>query len=278
MGTVKIDSLKLLNAQERHGTVIRLVRMASVTGLDAELDFEVLNKALDEAGLPQPGSALFGYPALELAERNPKVINKNLTEIDLVYEQVPLDGQNLSVRDFFLGTMTTNISQVQTTKDVEGNEIILTYTYPADDKDFPSETRNQVGEIGVFKPQKTWTGRGLKRINNPSALVNEILLHTNKVTFLGEKPGLWLCTAANYQPYNTLNFATVASDGAEAEWLWDFEFQFDPDGWNPGVVFRHEITGVIPGDLNQGGDIGSKNVISYETTNFEKHIGMLILH
>jgi len=286
-GVVNIDKIKSLSGQEQFGLLTRLRRLAIVTKLTSN-DFRVLDEALNSPGVPAPGSSPADHPNLVLVQRNPTLLgDKKTVEIELVYELGPSDGFDLDNTDRpFIGKMTTNISQVETNLDVLTNIIKTKYTYPADDpaKRYAGKTRFQGGEIGVFRAEKTWTGRGIKAENDPGKLQFNMLLNVNDDRteifpnppglFLGEAKGTWLCTAANYTPFEI--FREGLPDFVP-RWMWDFEFQFNPDGWDPGVAFRHEESGVLPEDLVEGQDEGFFNVSSYFSVDFEAILGIRIL-
>ncbi len=287
--TVNLDKISSLSAQEQFGLVTRLRRMALVKGLDAN-DFRILDKALAASGLPLPGSSPVDHPNLVLVQRNPSLVSgdKASVEIELVYELGPSDGFDLDNTDRpFIGKMTTNISQVETNLDVLTNIIKTKYTYPSDDPatKYAGKTRFQGGEIGVFRAEKTWTGRCIKAENNPGDLQFQMLLNVNEQLaniesnpsglFLGEEERKWLCTAANYTPFEIFK---EGDPEFKPRWMWDFEFQFNPDGWDPGVAFIHEETGVIPADLIEGEDEGFFNVVSYFSVDFEAILKTRILY
>lgn len=91
---VKIDRIITLEALEKFGVIHRLVRQARVINLE-DTDYSVLFSALEEAGIPASGSALGGEPNLILVERNPKLIDETTVDVDLVYEHILNEGQEL---------------------------------------------------------------------------------------------------------------------------------------------------------------------------------------
>ena len=124
-GVFKIDKVKSLRSSEQFGLVTRLRRLGQVTQLTAN-DFKVLDEALAHPDLPLPGSSPSDHPNLVLVQRNPTLLDsdKKTVEIEFVYELGPSDGFDLDTTDRpFIGKMTTNISQVETNKDVLNNII-----------------------------------------------------------------------------------------------------------------------------------------------------------
>ena len=86
MTEARIDRIDMLEAQERHGVIIRLIRRARVIDLP-DTDYTVLFTALAAAGIPAAGSSLTGASHLILAERNPRIVDRDTVDVDLVYEE-----------------------------------------------------------------------------------------------------------------------------------------------------------------------------------------------
>ena len=90
MATGSIDTLTVIEAQERHGALRRLVREAIVTGITAT-DWSALTQALTAAGIPEYGAELTGVASdnaydLTLVERAPSLIDESTYRVRLVYE------------------------------------------------------------------------------------------------------------------------------------------------------------------------------------------------
>ena len=263
-----IDRLSLLEATERHGTVRRLVRVAEVSGISTD-NWDVLSKALDDA-VPQYGDHLtntVGSTAygLVLVERNPTIIDKDRVKVELVYENCVDLEQDLNnpFTGATLGEVRCNISQKTSNLDINGNQVTVEHTYPADDPNHPGETLEQGGEFSYFEPQQTVYIRGIKTTRTPWLLANALVGKVNEQAWAGQAAKTWLCTACSWKP------ASVS--GGSRRYFMDFEFQYDRDTWDPTVVFIDDVTGKPPADLVA--NVGYKTVTKMPTADFDSLLG-----
>jgi hypothetical protein len=266
--TASIDRIDLLSCQERFGVIIRLTRKAYIKGL-TDTDHTALFAALEAAGLPASGTAL-GKDGLVLAERNPTIIegSPDQAEVILVYEHYKNEGQSYDNPPVgpFVGTTRASLQQITTNKDQNGDLILLQHTYPADDPDFPNETKYQTGEISVFVPQKTLTVTGVKQTQAPWLIANNIIAKLNSTTFAQADARHWLCTLASWENMDP-------STGANRYFM-TFEFQHNPDSWDPTAVFNDENTNRPPANLVDGE--GYKTIEYLDAVDFNSVIGTYI--
>jgi len=272
--TVTIDHITTLETQERNGALRRMVREAQVSGITATT-WAALTEALDDENLPQYGDHLTedisdnAYD-LVLVERNATVIDKTKVKIVLVYENfVDLEEDLTTPRGGYVtGEVRTNLSQKTSNLDINGNLVETQHTYPADDPDYPSETKVQGGEFQYYEPQRTIFIRGIKTTRTPWLIANKINGRVNSVPFSGELARTWLCTACTW----SLSWAGRVSGGSrQNRYNMNFEFQFDPDTWDPTVTFIDDRTNKPPPDLVA--NVGYKNVTKMPEADFDALIG-----
>jgi hypothetical protein len=264
MVDVKIDRVDFLEAVERHGAVIRLVRVARVVGL-TDTDYQTLQSALDEAGIPAAKAPLTGFPDLVLTERNPKLVEKGVVDVTLVYERITDEGQDLTEPEAGFVSMEVNsyIQQVKTNLDEDGNTITVSHTYPNDDANFPGDTKTQAGEINYFAAHRTMTVTGLKTTSRPWVMAAKMVGAVNSGSWAGGAAHEWMCTGLRW---------TIHTIGPPVFYSISFEFQHNPDSWNPTVVFIDERTGKPPIGLVE--DVGYKTIRKHREISFGSAMGV----
>jgi len=265
--SASLDRIDLLSCQERHGVVVALERKAYVSGLAGETDYSILFSALTAAGLPAEGS-LLGKDGLVLTERNPTVIDKDKCEVILKYENYYNEGQDFDSPPVgaFVGEARASIQQVTTNKDQNGALIEVSHTYPDDDPNYPGETKTQTGEIQVFVPQRSFSVKGIKLTQSPWLIVDNIIGKLNSAAWSQWPARYWICTYAGYRNMDP-------STGVNRYFM-SFEFQHNPDGWDPSVAFNDENTNRPPPNLVA--NVGYKTIEYLGEVNFNSVIGTLL--
>jgi hypothetical protein len=263
-----VDRLTILEAKERHGTIRKLVRMAEVSGI-VSTDWDLLEEGLDSVGFTygsklstSSSSSAYG---LVLTERNPTMIDKDRVRVELVYENTVDLPQDLDdpFTGAVLGEVRCNIGQKTSNLDIDGDQVSVSHTYPADDPNHPDETLTQGGEFSYFEPQQTVFIRGTKATRTPWLIANNIVGHVNNQSWAGQAARKWLCTGCTWK--------TASVSGATRRYFMDFEFQFDRDGWDPTVVFIDDVTGKPPPNLVA--DVGYKTVEKMPAADFDAVVG-----
>jgi hypothetical protein len=231
---------------------------------------------LDAAGVPAYKEKLSNLaPAwnLVLTERNPRMIEKDTAVVELVYEngwdtdavENDIDQPNFGILS---GEVRCNVQQKGSNTDLYGNQVVVSHTYPAGDPNYPSETKSQTGEFQYYDAQRSFMVTGIKRTPTPWLIANTIVGRVNSVPFSGEAPRMWLCTACNWKgegPHGGTN---------EHRYFMQFEFAFDPDTWDPTVIFIDDVTGKPP--LNVVPGTGLIFVEKLPACDFEDVIGAII--
>jgi hypothetical protein len=274
--TVSVDNLAVLEADERHGGLRRMVRRALVSGVDAT-NWEALTEALDDTNLPQYGSHLTESLSdnaydLTLIERRVRLVESDPTKVwvDLVYENfVDLEEDLDDPRGGYVtGEVRCNLQQKTSNLDIYGSLVEVSHTYPADDPNHPSETLTQGGEFQYYEPQRTIFIRGIKQTRTPWLIANAIIGRVNSTPFSGEVARTWLCTACSWK----LSWAGRISGGVrENRYFMNFEFQYDADTWDPTVTFIDDVTGKPPPNLIP--NTGYKTVEKMPSADFDSIIG-----
>jgi hypothetical protein len=264
MATAHVDRIDTLSAQERNGVIVRLVRRARVTGLTNN-DYRALFSALEAAGIPAVGSSPTGAPNLQLVDRNPTIVEgePSSVDVDLVYEHAA--GKNQALGTPHYGTITYQVraavNQVESNTDVDGNPVTVSHTYPPEDPDFAGQTKVQGGQFQFFQPQTCLTVRGIFTTRYPWLMERYLIGGINETDWAGRGPGEWMCTGFSWTPL----------DGQSSKYEVEIEFQHNPGGWNPTVIFTDERTNRPPTGLVPG--TGYKTVEKHRPVNFESVIG-----
>jgi len=272
---VTLDRISILETNERHGALKRMVREALVSGITGVTNWEILTTALANAGVPQYGDFLTETVAnnayqMRLIERNATVLDSGKVKIELVYESTFDSEQFLdSPRGgLILGEVRCNIQQKTSNVDINGDQVTVSHTYPADDPDYPSKEKIQGGQFQYYEPQRSIIITGIKVTATPWLVANSIIGRVNSVIFTTEAVRTWLCTSCNWRP------GWSGESHENNQYYMDFEYQFDPDTWDPTVVFQDDRTGQPPADLIA--NVGYKTVEKLPEADFEEIMGSLI--
>lgn len=264
MPTAYVDRTDTLQASERDGVVTKVVRRARVVGLTDD-DYAVLFTALSVAGVPAAGSTLTGAPNLVLVERNVQVVDgdRSTVDVELVYEHVLNKGQNLNSPPlgYLLAEVRGSVNEQESNLDGSGFPVTVQHAYPSDDPDFPSKTKVQGGSIKFFQAQATKVVQGIRATNYPWLLQQHLLGAINELPWSGGNSYEWLCTGASWRPY----------DGSSSKYEFVFEFQHNPETWNPTVVYIDERTGKPPQGLLD--NVGYKTVVKHRVVDFAAALG-----
>lgn len=267
MATVFMDRAKILECVEKHGAIVRLVKQARVTGLTAA-DHLALFDALAAGGIPAAQTTLSGTGALNLilTERIVRMVDeeKTVADVDLVYEHALNDGQRLDAPHYgvICGEFTATVNQSTTNLDGDGNQVTVRHRYPSleeGETDFPDQTKEQGGEFSFFQPQVSFRFEGIRTTATPWLIARKVVGAINKTSWQGAGQHEWMCTSCSWKMTQPSKFHMV------------FEFQHNPDTWNPTVVFIDERTGKPPIGLIE--DVGVKYIRKHPEINFEALLG-----
>lgn len=270
----KIDSYSGLKAVERNGTVIRVIRDAIVSGIEAD-DWQALAIAMDAADVPRYGERLSndrrsGVYNLVVIDRDVEMMDEGHAKVTLTYENA-VQSENIEDRFDapFLGLMTgevrCSVQQKNSNLDFNGEQVTLSHTYN-NDENWGNQTRVQGGEFTYYAAQRQFAIHGIKATNYPWALANALTGSVNVFPWSGEAARTWMCMAANWKPESN-------RDGV-ARYQMRFEFQFDMDTWDPTIVYIDDATGKPPPGLVFGQ--GIKTIQKHRAVDFEYMLGTWI--
>lgn len=264
------DRVDVLECVEKYGTIVRLVRRVRITGL-SDTDYKALYSALTTTGVPAIGSKLTGtgFESLVCTERSVRIVEEepSVADINCTYELGYNEGQDMRAPPFsiVLSSQSVSLNQVTSNTDKDGNTVTVSHTFPAADADFPSVTKQQAAEFQYFQAQPTLRVQGIRRGVGPWLVAQQITGALNDTTWGGTPAGTWMCTTCSWEPYNL---------STQQSYKFTFEFQYNPDGWDPTVVYIDERTGKPPKDLLEG--TGYKTVQKHRRVNFNSLIGAVV--
>jgi len=232
-----VQDAELIEDRGEYVGAVQMV-MAYVTGGGTPI--EIIQDALDEAGMPQTGQSLSAeYPRLCVISRRGKVVGKKRGAGHLVRVRIEyaLDAPTLGypIRG------GASVAQIITPKDKNGNPI--SYTYKGVTK---------YRKVSVFAAEAFEVRKTVELTNKPEEVARKYINKVNSDTWCGAGPGKWLCTKAEY----TLLNAATAPD--RWEFTWEFHKSAEPNGWKR-YVWYEDSNGNIPDDIDTEGE-GFKEV------------------
>lgn len=273
MAKAYINKVEQLSLVEKNGAIEQLTTKVTVTGL-TDTNESILTAALAVSGVPQPGDNITGFDTfLIVSDRSAKVSenDNSVVEIIVTYENASRGNQFLKAKTdatmpAVLAKSSSNIQQIETNKDENGDLIVLEYTYPSTDPEYGGQTISQTGTITVFEAQSNvvlegyYTGFTSADARNLKANIEN---KVNSNTWLGKAARTWLCTSVGYARLTTDRYYFV------------FEFQNNPSTWDPTAAFVDPTTGQIPPDVVVGTGLVT---IDYLTeVNFDTILGVTVV-
>lgn len=254
----------MLELEEVDGVVIRLVRRARVMEVTGANDYQALNEALDEAGVPTVGGTLTGSALtnLRLRRRIPRLVAPKTVDVDLVYEHFFNEGQSFDSPPggFLSGEVRSNVNQVESNLDADGNTISVSHTYDSDHPKYGGQTKEQGGTIQFFQPERNLAIQGLKTTTHPWIMANRMVGAVNQTSWNGGDARTWMCVRASTRPLSLTG-----------RYYMFYEFQYNQDTWDPTVVFIDPDTGKPPLNLVEGE--GYKRIERAPAVRFEAVLG-----
>jgi hypothetical protein len=248
--------------------VRQVVRKALVSGIQG-IDDSALMTALEAEGLPKVDEPYLAYPILVVTDRDVQMVDNDKAEIVITYDHIVNEGQNMTTPPVGLvcGRMRTSVSQKTTnmypTWNSDGSatwaDILVSHTYPADDENYPGETKEQTGEITVMMPERTLSVEGIVETKYPWLIANKITGSVNKEPWSLQLPHYWMCTECGWE-YLTGTRSRMS-----------FEFQYNSDSWDYTAVFIDATTDRPPKGLVAG--VGYKTIKYHRAVDFDELIG-----
>lgn len=268
MSQAVIDHWETLDADEVNGAIMSLTRLARVIGL-TNTDYNILWSALGDAGIPAAMSTLAGsqFSGLVLTRRTPKLHNddKGTVDVTLKYEHL-LAGPNQSLfapgggSGFIYSKGKCSIREKETnfyypfgirtgplpngfpTSKVR---LVVGHKYPlapAEQSENAGKYLEQLGQVKVPFPESNAQFEGVLAAINPVAYARSLIASTNATQWMGEPALTWLCSEVRWQVLrpdtNLYHFG--------------FEFQNNPDTWDPDITFLDSRTNLPPSTVAIG--------------------------
>lgn len=292
----QVDALSIVEHDEDSGITMSTTRMVQVTGLTpaiAPVMIDEVKTELDNQGY-ENGAVLAGHNNLILRGRRVRINprgNHTHADVTLIYKHFSSGGQNLLTPTLGViypqttGTLQQRPTQVYpqdyTTVGQRGKPITVKHTFPdgtnshqdedgvtlAADRDFAGQTIEQGGQVNVFTPQETTTFRGLYPTSAPAYIRRQMRRTVNRYTWNGRPSGTWLCTKADYE------YRDIEASPPIVEFV--FEFQENPEGWDPDVIYVDQRTGKPPPGLVEG--VGFKTLEVYQRRDFAHFLAQLAI-
>ena len=262
MATVKADLLGDLTGEMHEGAWTRLTRRYQVTGL-TDTDFTIIMSAAGASGIPAAGTSPTGYSNLVLSDHKITLLPDKTTAayVDCIYVARAEEETKFT---FYIGA---SLTQVETEKDIHGNLIQVSYTYPAD---YPyatylqSQTVTTGAKVTVMQPELTLVAVGTLQRDFPHYEAAQWIYRTNSTAWGGASAGRWLCADVQSELHDYSTSPTT--------YKFRFTFQYNPHGWNPSVRFIDPNTGQPPPDLVA--NVGYGTIVWYQRRNFHTQFSL----
>jgi hypothetical protein len=196
-------------------------------------DIAQMFNSLTDSNVPLIGSDLSGVNLdltgcwLRDIDCNP--IGNGQSRLALHYQQSPFNDVQISTQ--------TQVSQVESNKDKDGDSITTVYKYPADyGGDEPTEREQELrgtfsdkigGTFSKLVPESTRTYT-LREAEDGDAIAREYVGTVNDALWQNGEAGTWMLT--------NVTGLTDNSQQSPENWVNSYTFQYRSDGWDPEVV------------------------------------------
>lgn len=236
-------------------------RIAKISGIDVHASGSVYGKqgqviTAVEALIASVGDIGAAHPSTSssiISEFRPKSASDEVVEIEIIYKPWAA-GDSSEVE------VGTNVQQTETNKDVNGDLIVLEYTYPDDyvqDSKKAGQTIQQGGMISFQKPTsyKVFTKT---ESSDPSVKARTYVGTTNLLGWTKDPTAAaktWMCKGIVGRSQNGGSTYRVT-----------YTFEYREDTWDETSIFINPDDGKPPQDLVDG--TGIVTVDNVETLNF----------
>ena len=243
------ESAQLTEDDEGKEGYVALYLVKDVAGTDQQ----ILRNALGASGIPRRGQRHPSRPTAHVVSRRAAGIGGRTVRVTVTYEDKGEadDPEDQRTR------VGTSLRTVETNKDVNGH--LLTVMLPG--------TKDQSGTVNVERPIST-IHVSRKEDTSPGA---KSRAYAGKVNGRGQfrlaggdvAARTWRC-----------NYITGDSTDQGASWQVEYEFEYDPHGWDKEVAYIDPETGRIPQELSEAGAGSIEQIFGlvkfqvYEEANF----------
>lgn len=218
-GTLKNANMTATESQTGIGEVSISGQFTSAASTDA---VSLFNEVY--AALPGKGSTItIAGSQLALTNREVTIVDVGYAEVNLTFLEVIQAGGPLNASFSIAGALQT----IKTARDKDGDDVSVTFN---DDV--------QGGEFDVQIPQTTLTFDLVEELASPFTYSHEWVGTVNDGSWAGGAVGTWMCVAVNVEPFN--------ADADPPTYRVQYQFQYDPDGWDPEVVYIDPETSKPP--------------------------------
>lgn len=258
-----------LSMEEVGGAIVGLRRRVLVKGLSTK-SYAVLSEALAHPDVPAANSSPPEFPNLVLTKRLPKLSpdSQSVVEVELEYESRKFARFNREEFQFRVSGGTA-LRSIETQFDAYGDQIVLQHTFPADDPDYPSETKDQGGTISVLRPQTTIVFQGVLRTAYPHYISSWWSGYLNSYYWAGGAPYTWMCTDVRWDLLDTSGDGVYSTlDFFMPVWNFTFEFLYDSNTHIPVAVFNDPRDNRPP--INLVANTGYKAIDAYPLRDFNE--------
>lgn len=235
--------------------VTEKIKVAALGGTPVGRQFA----ALTNASVPPVGAGHPVVPAVRVTDRFVESLGADHAHVRVTWE-TPQGGTPPIPDDPPIWEIDATIETTTAQKDVDGNEMVVSYTYPDDyyRVDMRGKTIEEVAKTEF--PQASFALR-IQQAENRTviAVSDDAAAHVgtvNSTTFLGKSARKWLCT--RIQCKNPTNI--VPTDVT-------YEFIYNPLTWDIEGIFVDPFIGAPPADLVEGTGIKTFRVIGESNLN-----------
>lgn len=235
-----------LRAEEENGVTVALELRYLVRGL-TESGTAKVDEAMSASGVPTAGSTLVGHTELAAISRRYEAIPGNETQayVDITFKRYGRDDSLAGASGFRWNVrLTGGLQQVETYNDVDGAEVLVSHTWPADDPDYGGLTLTQGVAIPVTEAQPVIEITGQMPVDYPLVIKGSWENYLNADFWAGLPPRSWLCQAFDF----------TLSDPSTSPWTWEFtaQFQANRNTWDQIAYYTDPRTGKPPANLVLG--------------------------
>lgn len=247
MPELHLEHTEMLAAREKHGVLEEVRLLARITGLTST-SYNVLWEAAATLGIAAGSTLeavspyLYGQnPFLVLTERNPGIHGNDPSQFDieLVY-QSNMDNQNLGnpFNQTIYGHHRSTVRQIETDhyRELDSNPLSSTYgqiiqrpIVVGHRYQFPhyraGDPEVQYGKVNVFQPERSVRYEGYIDTTDPWNLERLLVASINSAFWMNEQARTWMCSEVEWW----LKGGT--------RYQFQFEFQHNPEGWDPTAAF-----------------------------------------
>ncbi len=142
-------------------------------------------------------------------------------------------------------------------------QVVVGHRFPTDEKDgLANQTRFQTGEITIMQPQIHYRVSVNAFVAKPWNLADDMIGKINFKPWMNKGRDEWMCMEVEWEAIFL-----------GAKYAMQFEFQHNPDAWQPTAVFFDSRTGRPPPNLVQ--DFGVRTIPYHTELDFNQFLNAL---